>query len=202
MTARDRDKLRSGPGSGDRLCQPRRGITIIEVIVVMTGVAALLGLSVVLLQLLMKLDGEARGQFQGAVALERLAHQFRQDVHGSTAARLEKPAGANTEDLRLEPGPDRSVEYQPRGEAILRIETQKGKVVRRETYSIPRSTGARFELRDEAGSRFVTLAVPRVVTKGSIDPPRTWEILAQVGKDRASLSTSTKAKAKAKGDKP
>src|SRR3954447_8379490 len=89
-----------------------RGITIIETIVLMTAVAAMLGLCVLMLQLLMRLSVDSRARLDGATSLDRLARQFRRDVHEAGAARqLERPA-AKLAGLRLEPGPKHAVEYQ------------------------------------------------------------------------------------------
>src|SRR4051794_39123007 len=90
----------------------RRGITIIETIVLMTAVAAMLGLCVLMLQLLMRLSTDSRARLDGATSLDRLARQFRRDVHEAGMARqLERPA-AKLLGLRLEPGPRHAVEYQ------------------------------------------------------------------------------------------
>ena len=51
----------------------RRGITLIEIIVLMTSVAAMLGLTVLMLQLLLKLDGDSRTRLDAAGMLARLA---------------------------------------------------------------------------------------------------------------------------------
>ena len=102
-----------------------RGITIIETIVVMTAVAAMLGLCVLMLQLLMRLSADSRARLDGATSLDRLARQFRRDVHEAGAARqLERPA-AKVAGLRLEPGPSHAVEYQlMENGKIARIETR------------------------------------------------------------------------------
>ena len=66
---------------------------MIEMVVLMTGVAAMLGLCTVLLQLFMRLDADSRARVQGATAAARLAEQFRLDVHSARSARLVDGAG-------------------------------------------------------------------------------------------------------------
>ena len=66
----------------------RRGITIIEVLIVVTGVAMLLGLCAVSIQVLMKLNGDVQARYGAAVALERLARQLRDDAHASETAQI------------------------------------------------------------------------------------------------------------------
>ena len=90
----------------------RRGISIIETIVLMTGVAAMLGLCVVMLQLLLKLDAQSRARLDGATAMARLAAQFREDVHASTTASLvDQPTGQPPR-LRIEGGAGREIGYE------------------------------------------------------------------------------------------
>ncbi len=69
MTARTVTARRSIPPSSRRRC----GVTLIEIIVLMTGVAAMLGLTVLMLQLLLKLDGDSRTRLDAAGMLARLA---------------------------------------------------------------------------------------------------------------------------------
>ncbi len=171
----------------------RRGVTLIEMIVVMTGVAAMLGLTVLMLQLLLRLDGDSRARLDSASMLARLAEQFRRDVHGAGAARLveqpPRPAG-----LRIEPGPDRAIEYQVKGQGrVIRVESIKGKVVRSESYEIARGGPIGLALRQEGGRRFATLTVDRQAAKNHTDPPRLFEILAQVGRNRDRLAAAAPA---------
>ncbi len=170
--------------------QGRRGVTLIEVIVLMTGVAAMLGLTVLMLQLLLKLDGDSRSRLDSAGMLARLAEQFRRDVHGAGAARLvelpSRPAW-----LRIEAGPDRAIEYQVKGPSrVIRVESSKGKVVRSESYEIARGGPIELALKQEGRRRFATLTVDRQASRNRTDPPRLYEILALVGRDRDRLTAA------------
>jgi hypothetical protein len=171
----------------------RRGITLIETVVLMTGVAAMLGLTVLMLQLLLKLDGDSRARFDSAGMLGRLAEQFRRDVHGAGAARLvEQPSRSAL--LRIEPGPDRAIEYQVKGQSrVIRVESIKGKLVRNESYEIARGGPIEFALKQEGGRRFATLTVDRQASKNRTDPPRLFEILAQVGRNRDRVAAAAPA---------
>ena len=136
------------PIASGRPIHGRRGISIIETIVLMTGVAAMLGLCVVMLQLLLKLDGQSRARLDGATAMARLARQFREDVHASTAASLvDQPAGQPPR-LRIEAGAGREIGYEVHGDsAVVRTETRKGARIRRERYDIPQSGSIRLSVR-------------------------------------------------------
>jgi hypothetical protein len=162
----------------------RRGVTIIETIVLMTGVAAMLGLAVILLQLLMRLDGDSRTRFDAATSLARLARQFRDDVHTTGSVRLIEPSAPRAPVLRIEPAPGRTIEYQVRGDdRVLRVEKNKGADVRRESFLVPRSGSIRLSIDDHDGRRFAALTVDRRAAKNRTDPPRRYEILALVGKN-------------------
>jgi type II secretory pathway component PulJ len=171
----------------------RRGVTLIEMIVVMSGVAAMLGLTVLMLQLLLKLDGASRARLDSAGMLARLGEQFRSDVHGAATAKLleqpSRPAG-----LRIEPEPDRAIEYQVKGQGkVFRQESTKGKVVRSENYEITRGGRVELALKQEGGRRFATLTVDRQASRNSTDPPRLFEVLAQVGKNNNRPAAAARA---------
>ena len=164
----------------------RRGITIIEVLIVVTGVAMLLGLCAVSIQVLMKLNADVQGRYGAAVALERLARQLRNDAHASETAEMavdEKKAG-KAADLRLAFEPNHVVVYESGDGGVFRIETRAGKAVRHEKYALARDVGARFELRVEGSRRLVALVLARLVGKSQTEPPQPLEVVALQGKDR------------------
>jgi hypothetical protein len=169
-----------------RASSARRGITIIEVLIVVTGVAMMLGLCAVSIQILMRLNADGQARYGAAVSLERLARQVRDDAHSSETAQiaaLEKTAG-NPTSLRLDMGPDHKVAYEPRDGSVVRTESQAGQVVRHDSYALARGALARFELRDEASRRLVALVVSRPAGKSQTEPPRPLEVVAVQGKDR------------------
>jgi hypothetical protein len=164
----------------------RRGITIIEVLIVVTGVAMLLGLCAVSIQVLMRLNADVQGRYGAAVALERLARQLRDDSHASETALItvdEKKAGKPAS-LRLVFEPDHAVVYESGDGGMVRTESREGKRVRHERFVLPRGAGATFELRDEGSRRLVVLVTTRPAGKSQAEPPRPLEVVALQGKDR------------------
>ncbi|APW63160.1 type II secretion system protein [Paludisphaera borealis] len=177
----------------------RRGITIIETLVMMTGVAVLLGMTVIVLQLAMKLEADSRGRLDRAGALGRLARQFRSDVHAASGVEIVTTDPKRQPGLRIAPGPNRSIDYQPQGDGKLaRVDTVGGKVASRETFIVPQSGAVRLSLRELDGRRFAVVEVDTIARKNRIDPVRTLEILGAVGKDVRSLASE----AKTEGGKP
>ena len=177
----------------------RRGITIIELMIVVSGVTLLLGLCAVSIQLLMKLNGDVQGRFGEAVALERLGRQLRDDAHASQTAAIMVAEDAKTAaqrgGLRLLLRPDHAVVYEFGDGGVVRTESRKGKAVRHERFTLARGAVARFELRDQGTRRLVVLVVHRPPGKSQAEPPRPLELVALQGKDRA-------VSAGAKGSKP
>ena len=178
-----------------RYALARRGITLIEVLIVVTGVTMMLGLCAVSIQLLMRLNGDGVSRYGTAVALERLARQMRADAHSSESGQLDvdPKADGKPASLRLTLNPDHMVTYQSQEGAVVRTESAAGKVVRRESYSLPAGGAARFLLREEGPSRLVALVVTRGPGKSQTEPPRPLEVVAQIGKDRLRTSGKTGA---------
>jgi hypothetical protein len=164
----------------------RRGISIIELTVVITGVAMMLGLCAISLRLLMQLNTDAHARLNGLRAFQRLSGQFRDDVHACQAAELDagpaSPAGPVA--LRLAIEPDHSIRYQVRDAWRVRDELRAGKTVRHESFALPRGRIGQFERRTEADHPLVALVLLERPSKGRTDPPRSVEILASPGKDR------------------
>ena len=168
----------------------RRGITIIEVLVVVTGVAMLLGLCAVSIQVLMKVNSDVQGRYGASVALERLARQLRDDAHASETAGItadQKKVG-KAAGLRLAFGPDHFVVYESGDGGVVRTESRAGKAVRHEKYSLARGAVARFELRDEGSRQLVALVMTRPAGTSQTEPPRPLEVVALQGKDRVGPS--------------
>jgi hypothetical protein len=181
--------------AGRRPGRVRRGITIIEVLIVVTSVSMMLSLCAVSIQLLMKLNGDGVGRYSAAVALERLSRQLRDDAHLSESGQLDGDQKANgkPDQLRLDLTPDHWVVYQSQEGAVVRTESAAGKVVRRESFTLPAGGAAQFLLREEGPSRLVAMVVTRGPGKSQTEPPRPLEVVAQIGKDRPLRSGKTGA---------
>jgi hypothetical protein len=168
-------------------CQHRNrgGITIIEMVVVMSGVAAVLGLCAVTIQLLLRLSTDGQARLNAATTLERLATQFREDVHDCEAAsHAEKSQGKGGETaahLRLSIGPRRAVTYEARDGRVVRVESESGKSTRHESYALARGGLVQFQFRDQDSRRFVVLVVTQSPGKEPL------EVLALQGRNRLQL---------------
>jgi type II secretory pathway component PulJ len=164
----------------------RRGITIIEVMIVVTGVAMLLGLCAVSIQVLMRLNTDVQGRYAAAVALERLARQLRADAHATETALVtgDPKKTDKTAALRLVLEPAHEVVYESGDGGVVRTESRAGKRVRHEKYALARGADASFELRDDGLHRLAVFVMTRTAGKSQVEPPRPLEVVALLGKDR------------------
>jgi len=152
-------------------------------LIVVSGVAMMLGLCAVSIQLLLRLNVDLVSRYSSALTLERLGRQVRHDAHSSDKAELKaesKPAS-----LRLFLGPGHLALYEARDGAVVRSESQSSKLVRHESFALAKGAVARFELREHGSRRLVALVVTRSAGKSPTEPPRPLEVLALLGKDRA-----------------
>jgi prepilin-type N-terminal cleavage/methylation domain-containing protein len=162
-----------------------RGVSLIEMMAVISVLAVLIGLCAVTIQLLMRVGSEAQARRTQTAALGRLAEQFRQDVHASDDAQLKSSSG-----LRLNRGPKAVIDYQPHAGRIDRVESVDGQPSRHESYILNRNDTITFERRDDGPRRFLALVVSHTSRTGQPDPPRPREVLALVGKDQTGSTPS------------
>jgi hypothetical protein len=170
----------------------RRGLSLIELMVVMTGVAIILGLCAVTIQALMSVNSDAQAGLNASATFARLASQFREDVHASddiplTPGTKDGDAKASPR-LRLTQGPGLVITYEASAGRVARVETASGKPGRHESYRIGKGHVVAFERREEGPRRFVVMVTSRDTGKGQLEPPRPIEVLALQGKDRAAIA--------------
>src|SRR5258708_12634438 len=83
--------------------QRRRGTTLVELLVVITVAAIMLGLSVTAIHLLLGAEHEASRSTRYAASLARLAQAFRDDIHASRAVELPGIEAAEAHTLLITP---------------------------------------------------------------------------------------------------
>jgi hypothetical protein len=153
-------------------------------LVLITAVATALGLCAVTIQVLLRLKADGQSRYTAQVGLERLARQLRSDAHAAADAQVEAPParGGEAPGLRLSLGPKHGVVYEPRKSAVMRVESQDGNVTRRELYALPAARIIDFEIRPEAGRRFVALVIRKRDGTSATGSARPLEAVALVGK--------------------
>jgi hypothetical protein len=184
--------IQKGSRAGVR--RVRRGISLIELLVLLTGVAVMLGLSAVTIQLLLRLHVDSQTRVNSSTVLERLARQLRDDAHTSQTAQV---GGENAKatharaSITFRPKADHAIRYIVGQQAITRDETRLDKRLRHESYALQRGQTAHFELFDESGHRMVALRLTHEPGKSQTEPPRTLEVVASLGKHLARPMPST-----------
>jgi len=167
--------------------RPRRGITLIELLVLLTGVAVMLGLCAVTIQLFLRLNIDSQARVNSTMVLERLARQLRDDAHGCENAAFDS-SDAKAKDIRpiltLSANAPHTIRYTVGERSIARDETKRGQRVRHESYALERDQTARFELIEESGHKLVRLVVTREPGKNRAEPLKPLEFVAALGKHR------------------
>jgi hypothetical protein len=167
---------------GTRIC--RRGFSIIETMVMMTGVATILGICAVTIQLLLRLNSEGQARLNAAGALERLASQFRADVHACEVGKLSTAkAGDAASTLQLDTQRTVIVTYEARDGRVNRQESDSGQTIRRESYTLGPGRSVHFERRQDGPRWLAAMVVSHRTGKDRLDASAPMEVLALEGKD-------------------
>jgi hypothetical protein len=140
----------------------RRGFSLIEVVLVIGGVAMLLGMSTGLLHLMLRLDRVGRSHYAETATIGRLSRQFRQDVRAAVGTKASDPDEGPLAKLELVMSEGHVVSYESRERGLTRTERQGESVRRREGYALPSCAGPRFLVRKDDDRVWVSLRLPRV----------------------------------------
>lgn len=172
----------------------RAGYTLIELLVLTTIGAVMVGVAVSLLTLLLRAAEGGRRDFHQDNVLRTLREQFRRDVHAAT--QLNTATRPATEDgdrgtWRLDLGPEPAVSYRAQPGRILRIRRAEGRVRQRESFRLPEDASAALDVERHAGSRVASLTItarpaPRAAPPGdapSVPGRLLMRIDAVLGKD-------------------
>jgi prepilin-type N-terminal cleavage/methylation domain-containing protein len=173
----------------------RRGVSLVELLVVMSLGSVLLTTSAVVLHRVMNVHGKTRNFLSASRNGLRLSDQFRSDVHRVTkvtTSDLDAPVV-----LRLQLGEANVVEYSHAGGEVRRTQLEGEKTVSREEYSFP--ANSRVLIREESSPRLLSLSVisqpgdPAGSAQPGFATAVYLRIEAQVGRD--SRYTDVKAEA-------
>jgi type II secretory pathway pseudopilin PulG len=142
-------------------CSKRSAMSLLELLAVLSGCGAALGLAALLLHQTMRSQIDSREVFQVERNAQRLARQFRADVHAAQSARSEEPLegsdrGALLLSIRLASGA--AIRYHRRHDAIVRTSvSRENRVVARECYLF--GEGVNAEIRRQVDPARWTLHV-------------------------------------------
>ena len=163
-------------------------------VLVISGIAIVLGLCVGLLFTMMKVDRSGRAQVTESLTLERLARQFRQDARAAERGKDLVVKNDNTGGIELFLPDDRVIEYRRSGTNVERIEHGPGAPDRREVYRLLGRAPAVFSLDGDAGQSWAVLLLPVREDPARLTPARPVRVEAPIGKDLRVASREEKAR--------
>ena len=159
----------------------RRGLSLIEMLVVITASAMIIGLIVGMIQMLIRADRAARDHLVRSAAVNQLSRSLTQQVRA--AVKADCVQRDETATLQLKLGDDADVEFQSRTDTVIRTDREAGHVRRQEKYALPARSEARFEIRSDDGSTTVCLVVTQRTSQPDQGPSREYRVEATLGRD-------------------
>lgn len=159
--------------------QPRRSaVSLVEMQVVITLMAVLVGLTGVCLHSMVRAQDRLRNSAQRRASLDRFSLQLRTDAHAAVAARLDADQATRTLVFTAADGSE--IVYRAEASEVSRM-VRHGETVRhRDTYQLPGVASVEWELSEEAQLVVVLDSVPaQGVGKYATAPP--MRIEASVG---------------------
>ncbi len=157
------------------------GMALVEMLVVITLMGVMLGLSAGLIHLLLKLDRGGRTSSELAADMTRLAADFRQDVHEASSTENDLKS---LEKMSMKLSGDRTVDYLVKPIEIVRTVRHGGKVKHHDLYRRPVNASVRIEVRREASVPFATLVIDRPLDGVENSQYVDLRIEAEIGRDR------------------
>jgi prepilin-type N-terminal cleavage/methylation domain-containing protein len=158
---------------------PRRGFTLIEMLVVMTVGSVMLGVAVSTLFMLLRAETAGRNRVRQCRVIGHLSEQFRADAAEATGPIM--PEAGPPVQWRFALPDGRTAVYRALSGAIEREEFRDGKPLRRESFPLPAGASASLDLRAEAvpATASLTVGPPSAAESGGA----LFRIDAVLGKD-------------------
>ncbi len=163
----------------------RRGVSLVEAITTMAVGAILLGVAVALMHTLLRTGDATRNRVHWCGSVDRLADQFRRDVHAAVSEGTPESDG-----YRLDLGDGTTVVYQFQPGDVARTESQGESVVRRESFTLPPRSLVSIEVDADRSGGLISLVIgPDAEAPMRLAGPA-LRIEAIAGKDRRAVVSS------------
>lgn len=159
----------------------RRGVSLIETLVLMTVGSTLMGIAVGAIHLLFTMDHNTRQRRQLQASEARLADQFRRDVHAALRLEPGEASGQSWSVWQLELGADKRIQYQSEPGGLTRLEILQDKTTRREWYPLMESSKVRLDMTSDGPIPIVSLRIASSEEPGNLFPPQSVRIDARLG---------------------
>ena len=145
--------------------QSRGGTTMIELLVVISVCSVVVCVSGVLLHGIYRTDKESRLAIESDAAVSRLSLQFRRDAHAATSAGVLTEAKGTPAGMVFRGPSQLTVEYRPRGRAIVRTAKQADEVLHMDSFSLPAGTELVWKL-EEGQPSVAAIQIARAPRRG------------------------------------
>ena len=152
---------RVGQRATIRLARRRRGHTLVECLVAMSLLSVTLTTVTLTLHTLYQADHRLRDELVYECELERFTAQLRTDTHPAVAATIRSSTVeiSAADSLELSLGSDRKIRYSILPERIDRTSHQADTVQHRESYRLPPSARAKWQMQEDRTPPMVTLVL-------------------------------------------
>jgi type II secretory pathway pseudopilin PulG len=151
----------------------RTGTTLVELLVVITVGAVMLGLSVTTIHLLLGAEHEASRSTRYAASLARLARAFRDDIHAAQAVELPAIDAGDAQVLVIGAGGGQQIRYELEANRAMRLEAVDDGPPQRDVFYFP--PRSRLSFAHDATDGLVRLEIEMAVhgpAYAVILPPR------------------------------
>jgi hypothetical protein len=177
----------------------RHAISLMELMVVLSAASMIITTSALVLHKMMRVQEQTRYFFENERAVERLARQFRRDIHDADEVEIEVNAEALAIEAQDGDGSlialitydDRAIAYVRTVAGIVRTERRGGGPPARETFAL--APLARLTIEEQSTPRTLTLTitsspadfVPRLGERAPTirETPVSMQVVAVVGRD-------------------
>lgn len=175
------------------VCRTRRGVSLIELLIVISIGTVIIGLCVTTMHLLLRVERDQARSLRSAMVLSRVRQLFAADVHAGVTAEIGAGDGDNRQLQVATKGTDRVV-YSADQNVLRREEFDGERLTHRDDFHF--LPGAEFHFEQEQDPQIVRLNIEIAATvpedisdrsRGKIGkgpPPRTVSIEALLDRDR------------------
>lgn len=139
----------------------RAGISLVEMLVVITVAAVMVGLAVTTIHLLLRAEREATSAARYATSVARLAHVFRDDLHFAREVELPAVEPGKPAVLIASADAGRHIRYELDAHLATRIETDGPDDTHRDVFYFPPDSQLWFEREGEGGVLRLAIEIPR-----------------------------------------
>lgn len=140
-----------------RIAKSRRGVSLTELLILMSSYSMIMSMCAVLLHRVMRVEIDSRS-FVGAERTSvRLSRQFRQDVHQATVVETDGSKLKDNVFLQLQLPDNQTVDYSRAHGNVLRTVSQSGKIAAREEFAFEPT--CKLALRQDKSPKRLVLSI-------------------------------------------